>query len=112
LSVRDYALYVSDQVEPVFPEPNLLFDSNVTGTTFGPSFWPLTKNFASLQATWVPQISFAVNNQTQLVESAQAAVDGIGLENIESIELGNEPNFYPFPTAGPPEWVAALNNTS
>jgi len=46
------------------------------------------------------------------VESAQAAVDGIGLENIESIELGNEPNFYPFPTAGPPEWVAALNNTS
>lgn len=82
-------------------------------TTYGPSFWPLTKNFASLNATWIPQLSLATNNFTQLAEEAKAIVSGVGWENIEALEIGNEANLFPSNgPQGPPTWSGPLNNTS
>ena len=83
-----------------------------TNTTIGPNFWPLTHSWTSiLNATWIPQISLATNNLTQVRELAKAAVAGIGLENIEVIETGNEPNLFPLAELGPPDYVGKLNNS-
>ena len=43
----------------------------------------------------MPQLPLPEMNETQIRWQAQAIVDGIGWENIDTIELGNEPQFYP-----------------
>jgi hypothetical protein len=110
-SCRDYTLYRHDQIEPVLPIPSFGDAQNNTDTTIGPNFWPLTKNLASTNATWIPQISLATNNLSDVAELAKAAVNGIGMDRIDSIEPGNEPNLYPLTELGPPNWVGRLNNS-
>jgi hypothetical protein len=105
-------LFDPAQVEPVTPVPTVADDQDNTNTVIGPNFWPLTKIWDSLGATWIPQISLATNNLTQVALLAQAAVNGIGFDKIEVIELGNEPQFYPLAQLGPPNWVGTLNNTA
>ena len=57
-------------------------------TLVGPGFYKLTKNFASLNATFVIQVPLAPNNISEPVAWAEVAVKEVGWENIEAIEIG------------------------
>lgn len=95
------------------PIPSATVGQNNTNTTIGPGFWPVTRNFASLNAEWIPQLSLATNDFDQLGQQARAVVVGIGLENIESLEVGNEPDLFPLREAGgPPTWSGSLDNAA
>jgi hypothetical protein len=80
-------------------------------TTIGPNFWPLTKKLAATNAVWIPQVTIANNDLEQVRLQAKAAVDGIGWDKIQSIEIGNEANFFPLDGVPRPGFVDHLNNT-
>lgn len=106
----DYYIYNPAQSEPVLPVPRASANQQNVNTTIGPNFWPLTQNFGGIGAKWIPQVSLAENDLTQIALQAKGIADGIGLENIESLEIGNEPNFYPLGGTSPPEYTGKLDN--
>ncbi len=65
---------------------------NVGFTTIGPKYWDLTHNFPD--ATYMVQVPMATTNISETIAWTQAAVDGIGIDRIHSIQPGNEANLY------------------
>lgn len=58
---------------------------------FGPSFY---EGFRNWPVRWVYDVPFAKQNHTDSYDEAKAAIDNIGLENLEALEIGNEVNIY------------------
>lgn len=62
------------------------------------------------------QVPLATTNVSETIEWVQTALDLIGADQIEAIEIGNEPDWYSATYAGtegilgPPEWQAAFTN--
>ena len=108
---RDFYTYSSTQSAPVSPVPATGAGQNTFGTTIGPNFWPLTSKLSSTGATWVPQVSIALNDVSAVQQQAMAAVSGIGLSNIDSMEIGNEPTLLPNGQSTT-KYTSGLNNTS
>jgi hypothetical protein len=113
----DYARYLPDQSEPALPVAEQDNYQNIGGTTIGPSYWPLSKLFPD--ATFMIQVPLAVANVSEAVAWAVSAVDGIGIEQIHSIQIGNEPDLYRDDFRGeggrylgPPEYQGTLNNST
>lgn len=111
----DYARYLPDQVEPALPVAEQDNYQNIGGTTIGPSYWPLSKVFPD--AAYMVQVPLAVANVSEAVAWAVSAVDGIGIEQIHSIQIGNEPDLYRNDFAGeggrylgPPDYQGTLDN--
>jgi hypothetical protein len=71
----------------------------------------LTKKLEATNAVWIPQVSLANDDLEQVKLQAQAAVDGIGWDKIQSIEIGNEANFFPLGGELRPGFADTLNNT-
>ncbi|UNI24890.1 hypothetical protein JDV02_010609 [Purpureocillium takamizusanense] len=77
---------------------------------FGPVFYEGFRNWGP-RTRWVYDVPFARSNKTGSQLEARAAVDGIGLANLEPLEIGNEVDLYARQGArpagyGPVEFVA------
>ncbi|KAI1475035.1 glycoside hydrolase family 79 protein [Daldinia sp. EC12] len=111
----DYGRYLPGQKEPALPVAEQDNYQNIGFTTIGPSYWDLTHNF--LGAKYMVQVPLATTNVSETVAWAQSAVERIGLENIHSIQPGNEADLYADDFRGeggvelnPPEYQGKLNN--
>ncbi|KAI5920748.1 hypothetical protein F4810DRAFT_681845 [Camillea tinctor] len=113
----DYGKYLPGQEEPALPVAEQDNYQDVGHTTIGPSFWPITKNFPN--ATYMIQVPMATTNISETIAWTQSAVDAIGIDNIHSIQPGNEANLYTDTFTGeggialhPPEYQGTLSNES
>ncbi|KAI1464137.1 glycoside hydrolase family 79 protein [Daldinia caldariorum] len=111
----DYGRYLPGQEEPALPVAEQDNYQNIGFTTIGPSYWALTRNFPG--AKYMVQVPLATTNVSETVAWAQSAVEGIGLENIHSIQPGNEADLYADDFYGeggielnPPEYQGTLTN--
>ncbi|KAG4221887.1 hypothetical protein PC116_g29637, partial [Phytophthora cactorum] len=111
----DYGRYLPGQEEPALPVAEQDNYQNIGFTTIGPSYWDLTHNFPG--AKYMVQVPLATTNVSETVAWAQSAVERIGLENIHSIQPGNEADLYADDFRGeggvelnPPEYQGKLNN--
>lgn len=80
------------------------------GTTIGPSYWELCKNFAD--AKYIIQTPMAITDVNETVLWATTVVDAIGLDAIYAFEPGNEADLYPSGDLGPPTYQAKQTNES
>ncbi|CAN8105796.1 unnamed protein product [Discula destructiva] len=106
----DYAYYVENQTEPALPRAEVYNYQDVGGTTVGPSYWDLCKNFPG--AKYIIQTPMAITDVDETILWAQTVVDAIGLDAIYAFEPGNEPDLYPATNLGPPTYQAAQTNES
>ncbi|KAI1383900.1 glycoside hydrolase family 79 protein [Hypoxylon trugodes] len=111
----DYGRYLPGQKEPALPVAEQDNYQNIGFTTIGPSYWDLTHNFPN--AKYMVQIPLATTNVSETIAWAQSAVKGIGINNIHSIQPGNEANLYADNFKGeggvelnPPEYQGTLTN--
>ncbi|KAI0893678.1 glycoside hydrolase family 79 protein [Annulohypoxylon nitens] len=111
----DYGRYLPGQEEPALPPAEQDNYQNVGYTTIGPSYWKLTQNFPG--AKYMVQVPLATTNISETIAWAQSAVAGIGIDNIHSIQPGNEANLYSDTYTGeggvelnPPEYQGTLSN--
>lgn len=110
----DYATYVANQTVPALPLATDGADYDVGGTTIGPSFWSLTATL--LDAEYMIQVPLVNTDINETILWAQTAVNGIASNQLHSIEIGNEPDWYSATYAGtegvlgPPEWQSAFTN--
>lgn len=111
----DYGLYLPGQEEPALPVAEQDNYQDIGGTTIGPSYWPIAKVFPD--AKYMIQVPLATTNVSEAVAWAVAAVEGIGLDQIHSIQVGNEPDLYADSFTGeggkflgPPDYQGDLNN--
>ncbi|KAH9996188.1 glycoside hydrolase family 79 protein [Xylariaceae sp. FL0662B] len=88
----DYAKYLPGQKEPALPVDEQNKYQNIGFEKIGPSYWDLGHNFPN--AKYIVQVPLATTNVSETVAWAQSAVKGIGLDNIHTIQLGNEPDLY------------------
>jgi len=84
---------VANQTEPALPIAGENTYQNVGNTTFGPSYWKCFKAFPS--ASFVFSVPLGINDTTTAAAFAKTGIDAVGLQNIEAIELGNEPDLWP-----------------
>lgn len=87
-----------------------LMPEDVGGTTIGPSYWDLCKNFPN--AKYIIQTPLAITDVDETVLWATTVVDAIGIDAIYAFEPGNEPDLYPATNLGPPTYQAAQTNES
>ncbi|CAH0016613.1 unnamed protein product [Clonostachys rhizophaga] len=111
----DYAKYLPGQQEPALPVSEQDNYQDIGGTTIGPSYWPIAKLFPN--AKFMVQVPLATTNISETVAWAEAAVEGIGIDQIHSIQVGNEPDLYRDDFTGeggmflgPPDFQGKLNN--
>ncbi|KAL7620534.1 hypothetical protein AAE478_009529 [Parahypoxylon ruwenzoriense] len=111
----DYGRYLPGQQEPALPVAEQDNYQNIGFTTIGPSYWDLSHNFP--EAKYMVQVPLATTNVSETIAWAQSAVERIGLENIHSIQPGNEADLYADNFRGegglelnPPEYQGKLSN--
>ena len=59
--------------------------------TLGPSWF---ESYQTLPAKWILDVPFQHFSVDESVQFAQVGIQAITLANLQSIEIGNEPNFY------------------
>lgn len=111
----DYGRYLPGQQQPALPVSEQDNYQDIGGTTIGPSYWPIAKLFP--EATYMVQVPLATANISESVAWAVSAVNGIGIEQIHSIQPGNEPDLYSNTFTGeggrylgPPNYQGTLGN--
>lgn len=112
LPCRDHAKFIPSQAEPALPVADANHAASFGNGSIGPSFWQTVKNFTALNATFIVQVPLATTNVTESVSWAKAAVDGLGMQNIDAIEIGNEPDLYPSAGDSGHGWRGKLTNQS
>ena len=90
---RDYSNYNPDQEAPITPPQSGAGIGQKF--VFGPTFYEGFKNWPGTR--WIYDVPFAKLNHTLSLDQAKAAVDSIGLQNLEALELGNEVDLYTNP---------------
>ncbi|KAI1771196.1 glycoside hydrolase family 79 protein [Hypoxylon cercidicola] len=113
----DYGKYLPGQKEPALPVAEQDNYQDIGHTTIGPSYWDLPKTFPG--AKYMVEVPLATTNVSETVAWAQSAVKGIGIDNIHSIQPGNEADLYADNFRGeggielnPPEYQGTLSNES
>lgn len=113
----DYGKYVPSQVEPALPIAEQNTYQDIGHTTIGPTFWSLAKNFPN--AKYMIQVPLADANVSEAVTWAKTAVNAIGLGQIHSVQIGNEPDLYKDDFRGeggiflgPPAYQGTLDNAT
>lgn len=111
----DYGVYLPGQEEPALPVSEQDNYQCVGCTSIGPSYWPIAKLWPD--ARYMVQVPLATANESETVEWTRAAIQGIGLDQIHSIQIGNEPDLYRDDYTGeggvplqPPEFQGYLSN--
>ncbi|KAI1324800.1 glycoside hydrolase family 79 protein [Xylariaceae sp. FL0255] len=111
----DYGKYLPGQAEAALPIAEQNNYQNIGDTTIGPSYWQLAQNFPN--ALYMVQVPLATTNISETIAWAQAAVKAIGLDQIFSIQPGNEADLYSNTFTGangiplhPPEYQGTLSN--
>ncbi|ETS75105.1 hypothetical protein PFICI_13589 [Pestalotiopsis fici W106-1] len=111
----DYGRFDPRQSAPALPKAEQDNYQNVGGTTIGPSYWELTSGFSDAQ--YIIQVPLATTNVSETIAWTQSAVDAIGWDKIQAIEIGNEPDLYSDTMTGangialqPPAYQGTLNN--
>lgn len=109
----DYGKYLPGQAEAALPVAAQNNYQNIGGTTIGASYWELCDSFPDAQ--YIIQVPLATTNVSEAVAWTQSAVDTIGWDRIQAIEVGNEPDLYPSRGASgallqPPNYQAKLTN--
>ncbi|KAL9056883.1 MAG: hypothetical protein Q9162_002654 [Coniocarpon cinnabarinum] len=109
----DFARLIDTQTEPALPVAATDNYQNVGGTTIGPSFWPLLNNFNDARIVF--QVPLGIDSIANAVSWTTAGVNALGLDRIEALEIGNEPDLYPnTDDAGqpllPPQYQGALDD--
>lgn len=110
LHSADYAYYLENQTEPALPRAEVYNYQDLGGTTIGPSYWELCKNFPNAQ--YIIQTPLAILDISETTLWARTVVDAIGIDAIHSFEPGNEADLYPVAALGPPTYQAAQTNES
>lgn len=87
----DYAYYDVNQTDPALPRAEVNNYQDVGGTTIGPSYWDLCKNFPN--AKYIIQTPMAITDVEETVLWATTVVDAIG---IDAIYGGNDATLNPF----------------
>ncbi|KAI1100315.1 glycoside hydrolase family 79 protein [Jackrogersella minutella] len=113
----DYGRYLPGQTEPALPVAEQDNYQDIGYTTIGPSYWTLTQSFPG--AKYMVQVPLATTNVSETIAWAQSAVNGIGVDNIHSIQPGNEADIYSATfqgeggvVLGPPDYQGYLSNES
>ncbi|ORY57850.1 uncharacterized protein BCR38DRAFT_448818 [Pseudomassariella vexata] len=114
----DYGRYVPGQDAVAIPKAEVDNYQNVGNTTIGPGYWELCQNFPNAQ--YIIQIPLATTNVNETVAWAKSAVEIVGIDKIQAIELGNEPDLYSpnftedqdgvSVTLGPPDYQGKFTN--
>lgn len=111
----DYGRYLPGQEEAALPVAEQSNYQNIGGTTIGPSFWKLCDSFTD--AEYIIQVPMATTNVSETIAWTQSAVDAIGWDRIQAIEIGNEPDLYSNSFTGasgmklqPPDYLGTLTN--
>lgn len=106
---------MANQTAPALPLATDGTNYDVGGTTIGPNFWALTSRFSD--AEYMIQVPLATTDVNETILWVQTAVDSIASDQIHSIEVGNEPDWYSSTyqgtddnTLGPPEWQGTFTN--
>lgn len=90
----DYGSYDPSQKDATnFPATDYgpRFDGDLV---IGPSYFGAFKNWGSTGAKFEFMVPFNGTGSSHSVEWAQAGMDAIGIDNLYTLEIGNEPNFY------------------
>jgi hypothetical protein len=111
----DYAKYLPAQAQPALPVAAQNNYQNVGGTTIGPSYWDLCASFSD--AEYIIQVPLATANISETVAWTQSAVNALGWDKIQAIEIGNEPDLYSNTYVGvvplqPPEYQGTFTNAT
>ncbi|KAK5164063.1 uncharacterized protein LTR77_010154 [Saxophila tyrrhenica] len=110
----DYGRFIPSQEEPALPVAEVYNYQDIGGTSIGPSYWDLTDLVPD--AVYVIQVPLAVTNVSESVLWAKTAIESIGIDRIQALEVGNEPDLYadngPVGTRGlgPPYYQGTLTN--
>ncbi|KAI0170236.1 beta-glucuronidase [Pestalotiopsis sp. NC0098] len=111
----DYGRLEPGQFAPALPTAEQDNYQNIGNTTIGPSYWNLTNSFPDAQ--YIIQVPLATTNVTETIAWTQSAVDALGWDKIQAIEVGNEPDLYSGTFTGangialqPPGYQGKLNN--
>lgn len=96
----DYSNFDPHQSTPVTPP----MQGAGIGQKFvlGPSFYEGFHNFAGTR--WVYDIPFAKENHTDSIDEARTAIDHIGYDLLEGLEIGNEVDLYVNQGSRPAGW--------
>jgi hypothetical protein len=100
LQCRDYSNFNPDQTGSV--EPPQEGDGIGQRFVFGPSFYEGFQNWPGTR--WIYTVPFAKQNKTLSYDQGKAAVDNIGLTNLEALEIGNEVDLYVNQGVRPAGW--------
>ncbi|KAF7533525.1 hypothetical protein G7054_g6993 [Neopestalotiopsis clavispora] len=111
----DYGRFEPGQAAAALPTAEQDNYQNIGNTTIGPSYWDLTSSF--LDAQYIVQVPLATTNVSEAIAWTQSAVNALGWDKIQAIELGNEPDLYSNTMTGaggialqPPDYQGMLNN--
>lgn len=88
----DYAVYDPQASAPADPQAKQDGFQTTRGLKIGPSYFEGFKNFPG--AKYILGVPFASNNLSNTIAFAKAGVQAIGADNLQAIEIGNEPNAY------------------
>lgn len=94
----DFSKFDATQQDPIVIPSGLSqnrLHHPILGMTLGPSYFDSFQNFPGQR--WTFQMQFASSTDslsTNALDQAKAAISSIGLDNLASLELGNEPNEY------------------
>ncbi|KAH8195530.1 hypothetical protein TruAng_010315 [Truncatella angustata] len=88
----DYGRYEPGQSAPALPKAEQNNYQNIGNTTIGPAYWELAHNFPDAQ--YIIQVPLANTNTSEAIAWTQSAVDIIGWDKIQAIEIGNEPDLF------------------
>ena len=92
-ALSDTGRYIPDQQEPVIPFPTQ--DTGINETpTIGPNFWKVASNFNAVGMKYIPQIPLVITNTSEIIAWANSSYHILGRENIQALEIGNEPDHY------------------
>ncbi|KAI6081206.1 hypothetical protein F4821DRAFT_249878 [Hypoxylon rubiginosum] len=72
------------------------------GVTLGPSYFDAFKNWPGAKFEFM--VPFKNTSHSHTLKWAATGVDAIGIDNLYTLEIGNEPTFYP--------WFSKTNNTA
>ena len=82
-SQKDYSIPPALQQPPYIHKPYL---------SIGPSFFKAFQSFPG--ARYIFQVPLAMDDLKETLQWTKLGLDHIGADNLESLEIGNEPNFY------------------
>ncbi|KAI4597231.1 hypothetical protein KJ359_004744 [Pestalotiopsis sp. 9143b] len=111
----DYGRVEPGQSAPALPRAEQDNYQNIGNTTISPSYWSLANTFPDAQ--YIIQVPLATTNVSETIAWTQSAVDALGWDKIQAIEIGNEPDLYSGTFTGangvalhPPDYQGKLDN--